>query len=135
MPQLLWHVASVFNGHLRGPVRLIPNCKCLAVNLSLPVFTTYGLSRPGFEHLTFRLRGERSNQLCHNRSGLKWNLTCNLNCQTFDNDAFLKSLKLNMKEKQRRCRQLALYWNVSYYRTHYLHQLTKLYIIHPSIIP
>ena len=34
----------------------------LAVELSLPVL---GLSRLGFEHPTFRLRGERSNPLHH----------------------------------------------------------------------
>ena len=33
----------------------------LAVELSLPDFTTYVCLRLGFEHQTFRLRGERSN--------------------------------------------------------------------------
>ena len=42
VPHLLWHGASVFNGYLRGPVTLIhvPNAERLAVELSLPVFTT-----------------------------------------------------------------------------------------------
>ena len=40
------------------------------MELSPPVFTTYGLSRLGFEHRTFRLRGERSNPLRHRRGWL-----------------------------------------------------------------
>ena len=38
---LLWHGISVYNGHLRGPVTLTPIAEHLAVELSLPVFTTY----------------------------------------------------------------------------------------------
>ena len=38
-PHLLWHGASVYNGHLQGPVTLTPVVG-LAVDLSLPVFTT-----------------------------------------------------------------------------------------------
>ena len=38
---LLWHGASVYNGHLRGPVTFTPIAERLAVELSLPVFTTY----------------------------------------------------------------------------------------------
>ena len=42
MPHLLWHPgAHVYNGYLRGPVTLIPIAECLAVELSLPVFTTW----------------------------------------------------------------------------------------------
>ena len=37
---LLWHGAYVYNGHLRGPVKLTPIAERLAVELSLPVFTT-----------------------------------------------------------------------------------------------
>ena len=66
VPHLLWHGASVNNGHLRGPVTLTPIAERLAVELSLPVLTT-GLSRLRFEHQTFRLRGERSNPLRHRR--------------------------------------------------------------------
>ena len=40
MPYLLWHGAYIYNGHLRGPVTLTPIAKRLAVELSLPVFTT-----------------------------------------------------------------------------------------------
>ena len=37
MPHLLRHGASVYNGHLRGPVTLTPIAERLAVDLSLPV--------------------------------------------------------------------------------------------------
>ena len=40
LPHLLWHGTSVYNGHLRGPVTLTPITECLAVELSLLVFTT-----------------------------------------------------------------------------------------------
>ena len=33
----MWHKASVYNGHFRGPVTLIPIAEHLAVELSLPV--------------------------------------------------------------------------------------------------
>ena len=38
LPHLLWHGASFYNGHLRGPVILTPNAERLEV---LPVFTIY----------------------------------------------------------------------------------------------
>ena len=37
---LLWHGASVYNGHLREPVILTPIAERLALELVLPVFTT-----------------------------------------------------------------------------------------------
>ena len=37
---LLWHWASVYNAHLRGPVTLTPIAECLALELPVPVFTT-----------------------------------------------------------------------------------------------
>ena len=40
VPHLLWHGASVYNGHLRGLVTLTPITERLAVKLSLPVLTT-----------------------------------------------------------------------------------------------
>ena len=40
VPHLLWHSASVYNGHLRGPVTLAPIAELLAMELSLPVFTS-----------------------------------------------------------------------------------------------
>ena len=36
----IWHGASIYNGHIRGPVTLTPFAKCLAVERSQPVFTT-----------------------------------------------------------------------------------------------
>ena len=41
VPHLLWQGASVYNGHLRGPKTLTPVAGHLAVELSLPVFTTW----------------------------------------------------------------------------------------------
>ena len=40
VPHLLWHGPTLYNGHLRGPVTLTPVAERLAVELSLPVFTT-----------------------------------------------------------------------------------------------
>ena len=40
-PHLLWHGTSVNNGHLREPVTLTPASERLAVELSLPVCTTW----------------------------------------------------------------------------------------------
>ena len=37
---LLWHGASVYNGHLQGPLKYTHIAKRLAVELSLPVLTT-----------------------------------------------------------------------------------------------
>ena len=41
---LCWHGACLYNGHLGEPVTLTPVDELLAVEQSLPVFTTYGLS-------------------------------------------------------------------------------------------
>ena len=38
---LLWHGASVYDGNLQGPVTLTTIAERLAVELSLPVFTTF----------------------------------------------------------------------------------------------
>ena len=40
VPHLLWHGSSFYTGHLRGPVTLTSIAERLAVDLSLPVFTT-----------------------------------------------------------------------------------------------
>ena len=40
VPHLRWHVASVYYGHLRGPVTLAPKTERLAVELTISVFTT-----------------------------------------------------------------------------------------------
>ena len=57
VPRLLLHGASVYSGHLRGPVTLTPVAERLAVELSLPVSSK--------KNYTFRFRGERSNRLRH----------------------------------------------------------------------
>ena len=67
VPHLLWHGASVYNGHLQVLVTLTPIDERLAVEQSLPYFYDLGLSRLGFEHPTFRLRGDCSNPLRHRR--------------------------------------------------------------------
>ena len=67
LPHLLWHGASIYNGHLRGSMTLTPVDEHLAVELSLPVFYGLGLSQLGFEHPTFRMQGQRSNPLRHLR--------------------------------------------------------------------
>ena len=41
VPHLLWHGASVYNGHLKGQLTLTPIAECVAVELFLPIFTTY----------------------------------------------------------------------------------------------
>ena len=41
VPHILWHGASLYNGHLRGPATLTPIAKCLTVELSLPVFACF----------------------------------------------------------------------------------------------
>ena len=53
VPLLLWHGASDFNDHLRGPVTHLLPSVCL--------------SRLRFEHQTFCLRGKFSNPLHHRR--------------------------------------------------------------------
>ena len=40
VPHLLWHGASVYNGHLRIPLTLTPTAERSAVELSLPVLTS-----------------------------------------------------------------------------------------------
>ena len=54
MPHPLRHGPTVYNGHLRGPVTLTPVAERLAVELSLPVFTTKVCcdrgSNPGLPH-------------------------------------------------------------------------------------
>ena len=59
-PTVTWD--TLYYGHLRGPVTLTPMAKRLAVTTS---FTDLGLSRMEFKLPTFRMRGERSNQLRH----------------------------------------------------------------------
>ena len=42
VPHLLWHGASVYNGHLRGPVTFTLIAERLAMELSLPDIYNYG---------------------------------------------------------------------------------------------
>ena len=63
MPHLLWHRASVYNGHLRGPVTLTPIAERLA--LGCHYLFLWGLLWLGFEHPTFWLRGKCFNPLHH----------------------------------------------------------------------
>ena len=57
MPHPLLHGASVYNGHLRGPVTLTHVAERLVVELSLLALTTLlVLSRLKFEHPSFRMR-------------------------------------------------------------------------------
>ena len=53
LPHRLWHGTSVCNGHLQGPVTLIPFVERITVDLLLPVFTVkVFLGWLGFEHPT-----------------------------------------------------------------------------------
>ena len=68
----LLHGASVYNGHLRGPIDTHTYCRVFGSRAVATCFND-GLSRLWFEHPTFRLRGERSNPLRHRRgSTLFW---------------------------------------------------------------
>ena len=58
VPHLLWHGASLCNGHLWGSLTLTPVPEHLSVDMSLPFFNDLGLSRLGFEHPAFRLQGQ-----------------------------------------------------------------------------
>ena len=73
VPHLLWHRASVCNGHLRGSMTLTPIAEPLAMELSLPVFNDLSQSRLGFKHPTFCMQGERSYQLRHHSGHEKIN--------------------------------------------------------------
>ena len=41
VPHLLWHEASVYNGHLRRPVTITPNAERVVVELTLPVLKSW----------------------------------------------------------------------------------------------
>ena len=64
VPHLLWHGATVYNGHLRRPVTLTLNANRLALELLIPDLMTQGFR--GWESNNqpfFNLWRERSNQL------------------------------------------------------------------------
>ena len=64
----LWHGTSDYNGNIRGPLILVPNAKRFASGAVNTCLNDLSLPQLGFEHPTFRLRGQRSNQLRHHRS-------------------------------------------------------------------
>ena len=57
VPHLLLHGASVYNGYLREPVKLTTIAERLAVELSLPVFTTYRSVAAGIQTTNLPLAG------------------------------------------------------------------------------
>ena len=79
LPHQLWHGAYIYNGHLevRGPVTLTPITDRLAVQLSLPVFTT--LVRRGWysniQPSACRARALTDCAIAAAWSGL-WSLSC-----------------------------------------------------------
>ena len=74
--RLQWHRTSVYNGHSRGPVTLTPIAEHLAVEMSLPVFTTYVCRGWDlWEHPTFCARV--SNQLDHRCGPISFNVNEN----------------------------------------------------------
>ena len=68
---LLWHCASVYLGHLRGPITLT-SWRALSSGAVTTCFYDSGLSWLGFEQPTFHLQGPRSNRLrwCKNEKYL-----------------------------------------------------------------
>ena len=68
VPHLLWHRTSLYNGHLRGPVKLTSVAERLAVDCHYQFlqlrFVAVEIRTPNLP-----MRGERSNPL-HHRSGL-----------------------------------------------------------------
>ena len=70
---LMWHRASVSNGHLLGPVTLAHIAEHLAVELSLPVFTTrLGSVAAGIRTTNLPLAVERSNSMRHRLGSSLW---------------------------------------------------------------
>ena len=62
VPHLLWHGASVFNIHLRRPVTLTLIAERLEWSCHY-LFYDLDVSRLGFEHPAFRLRGQRQDYM------------------------------------------------------------------------
>ena len=52
VPYLLWHMASIYHGHLRGP-DTHTYCRAVGSIADTTCFYEVGLSRLGFEHPTF----------------------------------------------------------------------------------
>ena len=66
VPHLLWHGASLYKGHQRGPVTLTPNAESLTVELSLTVLKDLSVA-VGIRTSNLPLAGKRSNRLHHRR--------------------------------------------------------------------
>ena len=71
-PHLLWHGASVYNGLASARTRDTHTyCRAFSSGAVATCFYDLGLSRLGFEHPMFRLRGKHSNPLRHRRGWRK----------------------------------------------------------------
>ena len=64
VPHLLWHRTSIYNGHLGGHMTHT-QCQAFRKGTLTTCFNDIGLSRLGFEHPTFCMRGRCSDPLCH----------------------------------------------------------------------
>ena len=64
MPHLLWHGTSIYNGHLGGHMTHT-QCQAFPKGTLTTCFNDIGLSRLGFEHPTFCMRGRCSDPLRH----------------------------------------------------------------------
>ena len=65
VPHVLWHGASVYYGHLREPVTFTPNAKRLDKGAVTTCFDDLVLSRLGFAHSAFCMRGKQSYRQRH----------------------------------------------------------------------
>ena len=93
MPHLLCHVASVYDGHLHGPVTLTTNTERLAVELSLPILRLRSVAALD-SNPTFHLRGERSSLLHHRSGSIYALLGFYLYCTTGGKEGPLKNDKM-----------------------------------------
>ena len=91
VPHLLCYVASVYYGHLHGPVTLTPNASVWQWSWHY-LFCDSDLSRLGFDP-TFHLRGERSSLLRHRSGPIYALLGFYLYCTTGDKESLLKNDK------------------------------------------
>ena len=67
----LWHGASVYNGHLRRPVRQTC-CRAFSSGAVITSFNDLDLSRLGFNHPPFLMPGERSNRKRNRNPKSQW---------------------------------------------------------------
>ena len=102
MPHLLWHGASVYNGHLRDTHTY---CRAFSSGAVTTCFYDLYLSRLGFEHPTFRLRGERSSLLRHRRGTTEWTAYTSLYTGIRTNIMILDELVARHRKSERRVRE------------------------------